>query len=193
MLKGGTYCRLRRWEEADRAGQRAIALDPRNMPATVHVLLPCYEATGEIEKATRLLGTFPAELLVAQSFKVGGDVSNVIGQWPYFYVIKRDYASALKAWDKDSGEAPANRLSARAAIFVLASNTSSATGEIESARDLVEARLRDHPEDGYALSQLSWIYLGLQRNSEAVKVAQHLAELIPPELAAAVVKALSRR
>src|SRR5205085_8936523 len=56
MLKGGTYCRLRRWEEADRAGQRAIALHPRNMPATVHVLLPCYEATGEIDKATRLLG-----------------------------------------------------------------------------------------------------------------------------------------
>src|SRR5262249_23055730 len=104
-----------------------------------------------------------------------------IGQFPYFYVIKRDYATALKAWDKDSGEAPANRLSARAAIFVLAGDTSSATEESERARNLVEARLRERPDDGYALSQLSWIYVALQRTSEAVKVAQQLAELTPPK------------
>jgi TolB-like protein/Tfp pilus assembly protein PilF len=181
VLIGATYCRLRMWKEADRAGQRALALDPRSMTGIVHVLLPSLEGTGDIEKATRLLATFPADLFVAQSFKTGGDVSNIIGIWPYFYMIKRDYAAALKAWDKDNGEAPANRLSARAAIFVLAGNTSSAREEIESARALVEARLRERPDDGYALSQLSWIYLGLHRNSEAVKVAQHLSELMPPE------------
>ena len=180
-LMGATYCRLRMWEEANRAGQRALALDPRNMPGMVHVLLTSLEGTGDIEKAARLLATFPADALIAQSFKVGGDVSNIIGIWPYFYVIKRDYLSALKARDKDSGEAIANRLSARAAIFVLAGDTSSTHDEIERARGLVEARLRERPDDGYALSQLSWIYVGLQRNSEAVKVAQHLAELIPPE------------
>ena len=178
---GATYCRLRMWEEANRGGQRALALDPRNMPGMVHALLPSLEGTGDIEKATRLLATFPADALIAQSFKIGGDVSNIIGIWPYFYVIKRDYASALKAWDKDSGEAVANRLSARAAIFVLTGDTSSAHDEIERARVLVEARLRERPDDGYALSQLSWIYVALQRNSEAVKVARHLAELIPPE------------
>jgi TolB-like protein/Tfp pilus assembly protein PilF len=181
VLMGATYCRLRMWEEANRAGQRALALDPHNMPGMVHVLLSSFEGTGDIEKATRLLATFPPDLLVAQSFKRGGDVSNVIGQWPYFYVIKRDYATALRAWDKDSGEAVANRLSARTAIFVLAGDTSTVTEEIERARALVEARLRERPYDGYALSQLSWIYLGLQRNSEAVKVARHLADLIPPE------------
>jgi len=181
VLMGATYCRLRMWEQANRAGQRALALDPRNMTAMVHVLLPSLEGTGDIEKATRLLATFPADALIAQSFKVGGDVSNIIGIWPYFYVIKRDYPAALKAWDKDPSEAPTNRLPARAAIFVLAGDSSSAHEEIESARALVEARLRERPDDGYALSQLSWIYVALQRNSEAVKVAQHLAELIPPE------------
>jgi adenylate cyclase len=181
VLMGATYCRLRMWEQANRAGQRALALDPRNMTAMVHVLLPSLEGTGDIEKATRLLATFPADALIAQSFKVGGDVSNIIGIWPYFYVIKRDYPAALKAWDKDPSEAPTNRLPARAAIFVLAGDSSSAHEEIESTRELVEARLRERPDDGYALSQLSWIYVALQRNSEAVKVAQHLAELIPPE------------
>jgi TolB-like protein/class 3 adenylate cyclase len=181
VLIGATYCRLRMWEEANRAGQRALALDPRNMPAIVDVLLYYYEETGEIEKAIQLLNASPADLFVAQSFKRGGDVSNVIGRWPYFYVIKRDYTSALKAWEKPSAEAPVNLLSARAAIFVLAGNTSSAAKEIENALNLVEARLREHPDDRNALSQLSWIYLGLQRNSEAIKVAQRLAELISPE------------
>jgi len=181
VLIGATYCRLRMWKEADRAGQRALALDPRSMTGIVHVLLPSLEGTGDIEKASQLLATFPADLFIAQSFKTGGDVSNVIGIWPYFYVIKRDYAAALKAWDKDNGEAPANRLSARAAIFVLAGDTTRASDEIERARVLVEARLRERPDDAYALSQLSWIYLGLHRNSEAVKVAQHLSELMPRE------------
>jgi TolB-like protein/Flp pilus assembly protein TadD len=177
---GATYCRLRMWTEAKRAGQRALALDPRNPRAIIDVLLPCYRGTGDIEKATQLFATFPADLLIAQSLKVGGDVSNVIGNWSYFYVIKRDYATALKVWDKDNGEAAENRLSARAAIFVLAGDTSVAAEEIERARVLVEARLRDHPNNSYASSQLSWIYLALQRNSEAVKIAQHLAELVPP-------------
>ncbi|MGH7937132.1 MAG: tetratricopeptide repeat protein, partial [Bryobacteraceae bacterium] len=177
---GATYCRLRMWEEANRAGQRALALDPRNMPAMVHVLLPSLEGTGDIEKASQLLATFPADLLIAQSFKTGGDVSNIVGIWPYFYVMKRDYAAALKARGKDNGEPPANRLSARAAIFVLTGTASTAREEIEPARALVEARLRERPDDHYALSQLSWIYQGLNHNADALKVAQHLAELVPP-------------
>ena len=176
-----TYCRLRMWEEAKRAAQRALALDPHHMPAMVDVLLSCLNGSGDIEKATRLLATFPADSLIAQSYKRGGDISNIIGEWPYFYVIKRDYAAAFKARDNDAGDSRANRLSAKAAIFVLAGDTSSARTEIENARVLVEARLGEHPSDGYALSQVSWIYVGLQRNSEAVKVAQQLAELIPPQ------------
>lgn len=178
---GASYCRLRMWKEANLAGQRALALDPRNMPAIVDVLLYCYEEAGDLEKATRLLAAVPVDLFVAQSFKVGADISNVIGRWPYFYAIKRDYAAALKAWDKDHGEDPANRLSARAAIFTLAGDASSASEEIDKARVLVEARLRERPDDGYALSQLSWIYVGLQRNSDALKIAQRAAELMPPQ------------
>ncbi|HEY2800992.1 MAG TPA: hypothetical protein VGI85_10375 [Chthoniobacterales bacterium] len=178
---GATYCRLRMWKEANRAGQRALALDPRNMPAILHVLVPSFEGSGDIEKASQLLATFPADSLIAQSFKIGGDVSNLVGNWPYFYVMKRDYAAALKARDKDNGEPTANRLSARAAIFVLAGTASNEREEIERACALVEARLRERPDDNYAMSQLSWIYLGLNRNAEALKVAQHLAELVPPE------------
>jgi TolB-like protein len=177
---GASYCRLRMWEEANRAGQRALALDPRNEPAMVDVLLSCLNGTGDTEKATRLLATFPADSLIAQSFRFGGDVSNTIGQWPYFHVIKRDYAAALKAQDKNAGGSATSRLAARVAIFVLAGDTARG-GEIETARALIEARLGERPDDDYALSQLSWIYLALQRNSDALKTAQRLAELTPPE------------
>jgi TolB-like protein/class 3 adenylate cyclase/Flp pilus assembly protein TadD len=149
-----TYCRLRMWEETKRAAQRALALDPHHMPAMVDVLLSCLNGSGDIEKATRLLATFPADSLIAQSYKRGGDISNIIGEWPYFYVIKRDYAAAFKARDNDAGDSRANRLSAKAAIFVLAGDSSSARTEIENARVLVEARLGEHPSDGYALSQV---------------------------------------
>jgi tetratricopeptide (TPR) repeat protein len=169
------------WPEANRAGQRALTLDRRNLAAIIDVLLYFHEETGDIETATRLLETSPPDLFVPRPFKRPGDVSNVIGRWPYFYVIKRDYAAALEAWDKDNDEAPVDRLCARAAIFVLAGNSAGAAEEAENARLLVEARLQEHPNDGYALSQLSWIYLALHRNPEAVKVAQHLAELITPE------------
>src|SRR5262249_2376340 len=68
-LIGGTYCRLRMWDEANRGGQRALALDPRNIATVVHVLLPTYFGRGDIEGATRLVATFPADLFIAQSFK----------------------------------------------------------------------------------------------------------------------------
>ena len=45
-----------------------------------------------------------------------------------------------------------------------------------------EARLHERPDDLYALIQLSWIDVALQRNSEAFsKVARQVAELMPPE------------
>jgi TolB-like protein/Flp pilus assembly protein TadD len=178
---GASYCRLRMWEEANRAGQRALALDPHNEPAMVNVLLSCLNGTGDIEKATRLLAAFPADSLIAQSFRFGGDVSNIIGQWPYFYVIKRDYAAALQAQDKNPGGLATSRLAARIAIFVLAGDTARAGEEIERGRALIEARLRERPDDNQALSELSWTYLALHRNSDAIKAAQRLADLTPPE------------
>jgi TolB-like protein/Tfp pilus assembly protein PilF len=180
---GASYCRLRMWEEANRAGSRSLALDPHNMPGMLDLLLSCLNGTGDIEKAMRILATFPADSLTAVSYKFGGDVSSVIGEWPYVYVIKRDYGAALKARDKERSNLEENwdRLSARAAIYLLAGDAVGARGEIESARASVEARLQQRPDDLYALIQLSWINVALQRNSEALKLARKAAELMPPE------------
>jgi TolB-like protein/class 3 adenylate cyclase len=180
---GASYCRLRRWEEANRAGLRSLALDPHNLAGMVNVILSCLNGTGDIEKATRILAIFPADSLIARSDKFGGDISGIIGQWPYLYVIKRDYGAALKAWDKEKSSSLENRdrLAGKAAIHLLAGDAANARDEIESGRALVEARLRQQSDDRYALTQLSWIDTALGRNAEALTAARRAAELMPSE------------
>ncbi|MGH8102384.1 MAG: hypothetical protein ACREIW_13870, partial [Chthoniobacterales bacterium] len=48
---GASFCRLRMWKEANRAGQRALALDPHNLSAMIDVLVSGLNGTGDIEKA----------------------------------------------------------------------------------------------------------------------------------------------
>jgi serine/threonine-protein kinase len=180
---GATYCRLRMWKEANRAGQRALALDPHNLSAMIDVLVSGLNGTGDIEKARQTLATFPADSLIGVSYNFGGDVSSIIGQLPYVYVVMRDYAAALKAWEKESSDPTAerDRLSARTAIHLLAGDATAAHDEIERAYTLVETRLREQPDDRQALVQMSWIDVALQRNSEALALAQQAAEAMPPE------------
>jgi TolB-like protein/Flp pilus assembly protein TadD len=180
---GASYCRLRMWEEANRAGLRSLALDPHNLTGMLDVVSSCLNGTGDIEKATRILAAFPADLLIAHSDKFAGDISGIIGPGTYLYVIKRDYAAALKAWgqEKSSSFQVRDRLVARAAIHLLAGDAANARDEIESGRTLVEARLRERPDDPYALTQLSWIDTALGRNAEALTAARRAAELVPPE------------
>ena len=52
---------------------------------------------------------------------------------------------------------------------------------MEKARGLAEARLQERPSDLDSMIQLSWIYLGLDRKSDALKVAQRAADFLPPE------------
>lgn len=180
---GASYDRLRMWDEANRAGLRSLALDPHNLPGMFDVLLSCLNGTGNVDKAMGILATFPADSLTAISYKFGGDISSVIGDWPYVYVVRRDYAAALKARDKESDDPTAerDRLSARAAIHLLAGDATVTHDEIERARVLAETRLREQPDDRYALVQLSWIDVALQRNSEALTLARRAADSLPPE------------
>ena len=144
------------------------------------MLLSCLNGTGDIDEATRILSKFPPGTLLGTN---SWDLQNIIGIGTYVYVIKRDFGVALKQWEKESSDPIANRqrLSARVAIHVLAGDAASAGEEVERARDLVEARVRERADDKNALIQLSWIDLALHREAEALKLAQRSAELLPPE------------
>jgi serine/threonine-protein kinase len=51
----------------------------------------------------------------------------------------------------------------------------------EEARPLLEARLREQPDDTLAMEELSWVYLTLGRNADAIRVSRQAAELISIE------------
>src|SRR5678816_3335632 len=51
----------------------------------------------------------------------------------------------------------------------------------EEARPLLEARFRERPDDTFAMTELSWVYLALGRNADALRLSRQAADLIPIE------------
>jgi tetratricopeptide (TPR) repeat protein len=138
--------------------------------------------SGDINQAQRVLATFPAEnkILVNSNF---GDVRGMIGDRAYIFVLARDFQAALKVWEAAGNTAvdERRRLSARVAIRVLGGDLIGAQAEAEKARQLLEERLRERPNDISSMTQLSWVYLALKRNSDAIKLARQATNLLPPE------------
>jgi serine/threonine-protein kinase len=71
-------------------------------------------------------------------------------------------------------------MAARAAVHVLAGDSDKVRGEMEKARGLLEARLRE-PDDGFVTLQLGWVNLALKDNAEALRLARRATELLPVE------------
>ncbi len=109
-------------------------------------------------------------------------VEGPLGLRAYVSVLEGNYAAALRLFENQSyGLGENARLTARTAVHILAGDAAEARDEMEKARSLVEARLQERPSDLDGLIQLSWIYLGLDRKSDALKLAQRAADFLPPE------------
>jgi tetratricopeptide (TPR) repeat protein len=138
--------------------------------------------SGDINEAQRVLATFPAEnkILLTADF---GDISNVMGDRAYVLVLAREFKTALKVWEAAGSTAIDRRrqLSARVTIRVLAGDLNGAEAETEKARQLLEERLRERPNEISSMTQSSWIYLALKRDSDAINLARQAADLLPPE------------
>ena len=78
------------------------------------------------------------------------------------------------------------QLAGRAALRVLAGQTEAAKSAGEEALPLLEARLRERPDDTFAMTELSWVYLALGRNADALRLSRQAADSIPIEKDAAV-------
>jgi tetratricopeptide (TPR) repeat protein len=113
-----------------------------------------------------------------------GDVSVVIG-WPiYLYATERRFTEAFQAVDKkavNDERAHLQQLAGRVALRVLAGQTEAAKSAAETALPLLEARLRERPDDSLAMTGLSWVYLGLGRNADAMRLSRQAADSIPIE------------
>ncbi len=177
-----TYLPLRMWKEAERTARHALEIDPQAADGMRTLLGSIVNGSADINQAQRVLATFPAEnkILVNSNF---GDVRGMIGDRAYIFVLARDFQAALKVWEAAGNTAvdERRRLSARVAIRVLGGDLIGAQAEAEKARQLLEERLRERPNDISSMTQLSWVYLALKRNSDAINLARQATNLLSPE------------
>ena len=69
----------------------------------------------------------------------------------------------------------------RSILRLLAGQTEAAKSTGEEAQPLLEAKLRERPDDTFAMTALAWVYCAVGRKADALRVARQAAELIPVE------------
>jgi TolB-like protein/Tfp pilus assembly protein PilF len=188
---GVTCYALRLWKDAERAELRALAIDPHNTLAALFLLGIRLNATGDVDSARRALVDFPEVIKGIPGGAGGprgatgaGDVSAVIG-WPvYLDVIERRFTDAFQTVEKrvvNDDRAHLQQLAGRVAIRVLAGEPEAAKSMGEEALPLLEARFRERPDDTFAMTELSWVYLALGRNADALRLSRQAADTISIE------------
>ena len=188
---GVTCNMLRLWKDAERAELRALAIDPHNTQAAMFLVLTRLTTTGDVASARRALDDFPEVIKGIPGGAGGprgatgaGDISAVIG-WPvYLDVIERRFTDAFQAVEKrvvNDDRAHLQQLAGRVAIRVLAGEPEAAKSMGEEALPLLEARFRERPDDTFAMTELSWVYLALGRNADALRLSRQAADTISIE------------
>src|SRR5437763_7412753 len=177
---------LRMWKDAERWESRSLAIDPHNMQAAAALLITRLNATGDVDSARRALDGFPEDTktLTREWFAAGGDVAGFSGIWVYLDVIERRFTDAFQALEKkvvSNDLSHLQHLAARVALRVLAGEREAAKSAGEEALPLLEARLRERPDDTFAMTELAWVYLALGRNADALRLSRQAANSIPIE------------
>ena len=184
---GVTYQALRLWKDAERADLRALAIDPHDVLAAAYLLTTRLNATGDVDSARRALDGFPeATKSLTLSFLSGNnDIGEIIDIWVYLDVIQRRFTVAFQEFEKvgvkNDDRPQLWRLAGRVILRVLAGQTEAAKSAAEEARPLLEARLSQRPDDTVAMTELSWVYLALGRNSDALRLSRQAADSMPIE------------
>jgi serine/threonine-protein kinase len=73
------------------------------------------------------------------------------------------------------------QLAGRVAVQVLTGESEAAQSMGEEALPLLEARFRERPDDTFAMTELSWVYLALGRNADALRFSRQAADTISIE------------
>jgi TolB-like protein/class 3 adenylate cyclase len=183
---GQTYQAFRQWKDAERAELRALAIDPHHAPAALELLIARFNETGDVDSARRALDGFPeaTEGIRTTGATGVGDVRAIIGTMVYLDVMERRFTDAFQALEKEVGNndlGHLRQLAGRAALSVLAGEPEAAKFAGEEALPLLEARLMERPDDTFAMAELSWVYLALGRNTDALRLSRQAADSISIE------------
>jgi tetratricopeptide (TPR) repeat protein len=170
---------------------RALAIDPHNTQAATFLVLIRLTMTGDVDSARRALDDFPEVIKGIPGGAGGprgatgaGDVGAVIG-WPaYLDVTERRFSDAIQTVEKrvvNDDRAHLQQLAGRVAIRLIAGEPEAAKSMAEEALPLLEARFRERPDDTFAMTELSWVYLALGRNADALRLSRQAADTISLE------------
>jgi TolB-like protein/Tfp pilus assembly protein PilF len=188
---GVTCYALRLWSDAERAELRALAIDPHNTQAAMFLVLLRLTMTGDVASARRALDDFP-EVIKGLPGGAGGprgatgagDLSAIIG-WPaYLDVTERRFSDAIQAVEKrvvNDDRAHLQQLAGLVTIHLLAGEPEAAKSMGEQALPLLEAKFRERPDDTFAMTELSWVYLAVGRNADALRLSRQAADIISLE------------
>jgi len=187
---GSTYLALRLWKDAEWAELRALAVDPHSTLASAFLLNARLNGTGDVDSAQRAFDGFPEDVksrLISQRQRGGGgggDLGTILGIPVYLDVIQKRFADAFQAFEKqkvNNDREHLAHLAGRVILCVLAGRNDAAKSTGEEALPLLEARVKEQPDDTLLMTALSWVYLALGRNADALRVSRQAAELIPVE------------
>jgi TolB-like protein/Tfp pilus assembly protein PilF len=178
----GSYLHLRMWKEAEAPARHSISIDPHETIGMRTLLLSILNSNGDVDQALRTLATFPAESKLTTN-SLFGSVASITGERAYALVIAHRFDDALKIWQTPGTAAVDERreISARVAIRVLAGDLPGAQTEAQKAIKILEERLRQRPNEILTMTELSWVYLALNRKADALKSSRKAAELLPPQ------------
>jgi serine/threonine-protein kinase len=183
---GATYLALRLWKNAERTALRALAIDSHNAVAAIYLVNSRLNATGDVDLARRAFDGLPEgfKSVTRESLVTDGYVASISGIWVYLHVIERRFTDAFQEFEKEPGNDERARLqllAGRAALRVLAGEPEAAKSAGEEALPLLKARLRQQPDDTFAMTELSWVYLALGRNADALRLSKQAADSLPVE------------
>jgi serine/threonine protein kinase len=182
---GSTYVALRQWKEAERAQLRALAVDPHAAWPPLSLLEIRLSATGDVGAARRTFDDFPEaikSLTHATSENTG--LEGWIGMPAYIDVLERRFTDAFQSFEKEvvnDDRGHLRHLAGRVALGVLAGQTETAKSAAKEALPLLEATLKERPDDTFAMTWLSWVYLALGRNADALRLSKQAADTITIE------------
>jgi serine/threonine-protein kinase len=187
---GVTYFALRQWKDAERAELRALAIDPHNAIAAGSLLNTRLNGTGDVDSAWRALDGFP-DAIKSLTLNIGspgatasGHVTGILGTLVHLEVTQRRFTDASAAFEKNVVNNDRGRLAllaGRVVLLLLAGEAEAAKSAGEQAVPFLEARFRERPDDTFAMTWLSWVYLALGRNADALRVSRQAADLISIE------------
>ena len=164
---GLTYSLMRRFADAEVYIDRTIGLAPTwSLPYLYRSWLHIFDK-GDLDAARRVLAEAPPE----------ADMKASRYYWWLVRIIEPDFRKVLQeiTWELDT----VSYYLEHARMNRLLADSAAESAYSDSARQVLEVRVRQHPDDARYNSELGLAWAGLRQKEQAVLYAAKGAELLP--------------